>query len=138
MRHLLTLLLALPLAAAEYQYVSTNLSLSTNVFVSAVGEKLALQGQPVVVSMTLRSSTNHFNNTVKAFVQFTADGTNWTRTNEVNTLVGTTLDGQTNSTIASNFVASGFSAARIASVVSSTVTNVLVTNISLGTWHLQK
>jgi len=138
MRYLLLLLLALPSVAADYASVATNLSLSTNVFVTTTSPTLMVMGQPVVVSATINSSTNHANNTVKFYVQFTADGTNWTRTNEANTLIATTFDNQTGATIASNFAASGYSGARLASVLASTVTNIVVSNFTLGTWHLHK
>ncbi len=138
MRYLLLLLLALPASAAEWQFVGTNFSLATNVFVTRTGPTLSIMGQPVVASATIKSSTNHNNNTVKFYVRFTVDGTNWTRTNEVNTLVATTFDNQTGATIASNFAASGFTGVRLASVLASTVTNIVVSNFTLGTWHLQK
>lgn len=138
MRILLLLLMALPVAAADWQFQGTNFSIATNVFTSKTGPTLRIMGEPVVASATVASSTNHNNNTVKFYVQFTVDGTNWTRTNEVNTLVATTFDNQTGATIASNFAASGFTGVRLASVVASTVTNIVVSNFTLGTWHLQK
>lgn len=137
MRYLLLLLTALPLAAAQYELVATNISLSTNVVVSAQTGTLGLAAQPLAVSASVSSPAGHVGNTVKFYLQFSTDGSNWTRTNEINTLVAATT-GIAAATTASNIAASGFSGVRLSSVAASTVTNVVVSNFTLGTWHLQK
>jgi hypothetical protein len=137
MRHLLLLLMALPLSAADYITFATNLSLSTNVFQTAQGPAMGLYSQPLAVSASVSSPAGHAGNTVKFYFAYTTDGSNWTRTNEVNTLVASTT-GVAAATTASNIAAQGYSGIRLESVVASTVTNVVVSNFTLGTWHLQR
>ena len=139
MRYLLVLLLALPLAAAEGNFKlvqANNVSVSTNIVVALSLDTLRLDGGGIVTaSATVASASNHIDNTVHFFIQFTADGTNWTRTNMANTLVATTLGGPTGATIASNFAESGYSGVRIVSYKANVVTNITISNVSLSTWH---
>jgi len=116
------------------QTVATNVA--TNVFVSAAQPALSVQSD-FAVSAALVSPSNHVTTTVTLFWQFTADGTNWTRTNSVDAFVGTTYNGSNGvSTLATNVQNQyGYNAVRIAGWTCSTVTNTHLTNVTIGTWR---
>ena len=133
--YLLWLVLAGICSAENWRSEITNKVIASTTFASVEGSTLRLDGGPLVVSATVSSPSNHITSQTIVYLQFTADGTNWTSTNSANTLVATTLLRTTNYTIASNFTTGGFTGARWAGWVGNTATNIVLTNLTIGTWN---
>lgn len=131
---ILALLLPLTVSAqTAYEAVHTNRTLATNVLVADIGPVLRTGGGDVAFTLTAASPSNHIGVTVTAYLQFTADGTNWTTTNATDALLVTTI-GTAPATARTNIGWRGYSGVRVGGYISSTVTNTAVTN-TLGTWR---